>query len=179
MGRARALVSAKLKQTSSWCSQCSTGCCMLWFVPRLWHSESVWGSNTHAYMRTVFSCCERAECGEEEKRGALLRLLAAFLLSERWPTFSPGKKKKKRLVQQTVRICEGWEEMEGRRKVKAKNERNRKTTYRKKLIGQARKQSKWLLLCCEWVNSPARLARFLWTHNKKSHNSFYFPVCIW
>lgn len=36
-------------------------------------------------------------------------------------------------VQQTVRISEGWEEMRKRRKVKAKNERNRKTTYRKKI----------------------------------------------
>lgn len=51
--------------------------------------------------------------------------------------FTQGKKE-----QQTVRISEGWEEMRKRRKVKAKNERKRKTTHRKKLIGQARKQGK-------------------------------------
>lgn len=76
-------------------------------------------------MRTVFGCCERAECGEEEKSGVASTpcclpavVVMAYILAWR---------RKKSLVQQTVRICEGWKEMEGRRKVKAKNETNKRT----------------------------------------------------
>lgn len=102
-------------------------------------------THTHTfYMRSVFSCCERGEC-RKKRRAALLRLLAAFLLSERWPTFMPGKKKG--LVQQTVRICEGWEEMEGSRKVKAKNERNRDGIQEE--IDRAEQESRSLLWCYE------------------------------
>ncbi len=49
-------------------------------------------THTHIYMHSVFSCYERGKC-RKKRRAVLLRLLAAFLLSERWPTFMPGKKK--------------------------------------------------------------------------------------
>lgn len=128
----------------------------LWVTVRQQHTH------THTHTCVLSSAAMSEQNAGKKRKEALLRLLIAFLLSEQWPTFSPGKKKA------CAADCENLWGLGGRekgRKVKAKNERNRKTTYRKKFIGQARKQSK-KGGCCRVVSEltvKPQWPNFFWT----------------
>lgn len=133
-------------------------CCLSLDSGSLSHSKAAAHTHTHihAYCLRLLWASRMQE--RREKRRCFDSLLP-FCCQSNGLHFHPGKK---RLVQQTVRICEGWEEG---RKVKAKNERNRKTTYRKKFIGQARKQSK-KGGCCRVVSEltvKPQWPKFFWT----------------
>lgn len=142
---------------------------------------------THTYIRTcILSPAAVSEHNAgKKKRAALLWLLAAFLLSEWWPTFSPGKKGLCSRLWECVRVGRKWREGE---KVKAEEWEKQKDHVQEEIdrVSEKTELAEWLLWC-KWVNIQAPMAHFFWTrsgHNKKSTTTVFtflcgFGRCLW
>lgn len=151
----RILVPSTPKQISLWRNVCSWGCCTLRFVPlAFW----VTVRQQHTCMGTVCTVSsEWAECRKEEKRGAASTPRCLSAVRALAYIFTQGKKKR---LEQTVRICESWEQ---RRKGKGKEWEKQKDHVQEEIYRESEKteQEEELLWCCEWVHSGAPVAHFL------------------
>lgn len=185
MGRARAFLSVKLKRIGSRREAVRHGLLYAAVGPStlaLW--VTVRQQHTHAYMRTVFSRRERAECREEEKRGAASTPRCFFCCQKQWPTFSPGegkKKKKRKKVQQT----ENLGGLGGKEKGKGKEWEKQKEHVQEGINRASEKTEGWrrVVVLCVWGSSRAPVAQFFfffWTCQAtiRAGTSFWFPMWI-
>lgn len=124
---------------------------------------------THMYAFCVYCLQWVSRMRERREKRRCFSSSLPFCCQSPGLYFHPRRKKKKEAwLWESVRV----ESKEG--KVKAKNERNRKTTYRKKFMGQARKQS-GKRSCCGVVSeftAELQWPTFYRSCNKRGHRRF-------
>lgn len=154
-------------------SRCSLYCAVCPSIPALW------GAHTFTHVYTLY-CIQLlwASRMQGKKRKALLLSTPRCLPAVRAMAYILACKGKKMPVQQTVRICEGWEEMEERRTGKGEEWEKQKDLIQDE-IDRASEKTEQGERGLFWV-SQAPVAQFSRTrsgHNEKSRTTVLTSLC--